>query len=312
MQGVGIIEFGGPEVLTVVDLPEVQAGPGQVRLRVHAATVNPTDTIHRSGARAEVLARDPPPYIPGMDVAGVIDQIGPGTDTSLALGDRVMAMVIPSGSHGAYRQQLVLAADAVAPAPAGTTHAEASTLPMNGLTALRTFDQLDLVPGDSLAVTGAAGCYGGYLVQIAKAAGLFVIADATEADHAIVMALGADVVVERGPDVAERILTAVPGGVDALADGSVQREQLTRAVRDGGTFASVRGWEGTGERDLRFVQTWVREYDNRGDLLDQLRQQVDDGALTLRVAATFPMEDAAEAHRRLEAGGSRGRLVIEL
>ena len=157
MRGVGVIEFGGPEALQVVELPEVHAGPGQVRLRVHAATVNPTDTFVRGGARAEALRKDPPPYIPGMDAAGVIDEIGPDTETDLAIGDAVMAMVIPSGSHGAYRESIVLSADAVTRAPAGASHAEASTLPMNGLTARLSLDQLALQPGQTLAVTGAAG-----------------------------------------------------------------------------------------------------------------------------------------------------------
>lgn len=312
MQGVGIIEFGGPEVLTVVDLDDAEPGPGEIRIRVHAAAVSPTDTYQRNGSRAARLTQDPPPYIAGMDAAGVVDAIGPGTDTALSVGTRVMAMLIPSGAHGAYRQRVVLPAEAVALAPGGSSHAEASTLPMNGLTARLTLDQLGLTAGDTLAVTGAAGAYGGYVVQLAKADGLTVIADASAADEALVRGLGADVVVARGPDVADRILGACPGGVDGLADGSVQNEQVTPAVRDGGAFASVRGWPGTGERGIRFETTWVRDSYPRADLLDRLRQQVEAGEVTLRVAATFPMEQAAEAHRRLEAGGTRGRFVIEL
>ena len=91
MRGVGVIEFGGPEALQVVDLPETHAGAGEVRLRVHAATVNPTDTFIRGGARAEALRESgPPPYIPGMDAAGVVDEIGPDTETDLQVGDAVM------------------------------------------------------------------------------------------------------------------------------------------------------------------------------------------------------------------------------
>ena len=104
MRGVGVIEFGGPDVLRIVDLPEVHAGPGEVRLRVHAATVNPTDTGLRDGSRAERMKSIDPPYIPGRDAAGVIDEVGPDTDTDLAVGDAVMAMVVPVGAHGAYRE----------------------------------------------------------------------------------------------------------------------------------------------------------------------------------------------------------------
>ncbi len=310
MRGVGLLEFGGPEVLQVIELPEVHAGPGQIRLRVHAATVNPTDTGLRDGSRAELLKDLPPPHVPGMDAAGVVDEIGPGTVTDLQIGEAVMAMVIPRGSHGAYRQSLVVAVDSVVRAPAGASHAEASTLPMNGLTARLTLDQLDLQPGQTLAVTGAAGCYGGYVVQLAKAQGLRVIADASAADEPLVRELGADVVVRRGGDIAARIRAVAPDGVDGLADGAVQNELAVGAVRDGGAFAAVRGWAGTGERGIRFHRTMVRAYDHRADLLDQLRELVEGGRITLRVAATYPMEQAAAAHRRLEAGGTRGRCVI--
>ena len=85
MRAVGVIEFGGPEALAVVDVPETHAGEGEIRLRVHAAAVNPTDTYTRNGARAAQLAADPPPYVPGMDAAGVVDEIGPGAATQKPL-----------------------------------------------------------------------------------------------------------------------------------------------------------------------------------------------------------------------------------
>ena len=310
MRGVGVIEFGGPEVLQVVDLPEVHAGPGEVRMRVYAAAVNPTDTYVRNGDRAESQRKGPPPYIPGMDAAGVIDEIGAGTTTDLVVGDAVMAMVIPRGSHGAYRESVVLAADAVARAPDGSTHAEVATLPMNGLTARLSLDQLALQTGQTLAVTGAAGCYGGYMVQLAKADGLRVIADASPVDEALVRELGADVIVPRGDDIAAQIRKVSPDGVDGLADGAVQDKLAVGAVRDGGAIATVRGWRGNGERGIVFHATMVFEYDHRADLLDILRQQAEDGIVTLRVAATYAPEQAAEAHRRLEAGGTRGRCII--
>ena len=310
MRGVGVIEFGGPEALRVVELPEVHAGAGEVRVRVHAAAVNPTDTMLRSGSRADALRDVPPPYIPGMDIAGVIDEVGPDPDTTLAVGDAVMAMVVPNASHGAYRESIVLHADAVVRVPAGATLEEACTLPMNGLTARQSLDQLALAPGQTIAVTGAAGCYGGYVVQLAKAEGLRVIADASEADQALVAGLGADVVVRRGDDVVERFRETAPDGVDGLADGAVQSELVVPAVRDGGAYASVRGWGGNGERGIAFHRTMVMSYDRRADLLDRLREQAEDGTLTLRVAQTYAPEDAAAAHARLEAGGTRGRCVI--
>jgi NADPH:quinone reductase-like Zn-dependent oxidoreductase len=309
MRGVGLFEFGGPEVLRVVDLPETHAGPGEVRIRVHASTVNPTDTYLRKGARAESLRNVPPPYVPGMDVAGIVDEIADATATDLAVGDAVMAMVVNHGSHGGYRESIVLPADCVVRAPASATLIEAATLPMNGLTARQSLDQLALQPGQTLAVTGAAGCYGGYVVQLAKADGLRVIADASSSDAALVRSLGADIVVPRGDDIAAQIRKVAPNGVDGLADGSFQSGLAVGAVRDGGGFASVRGWSGN-ERGIAFHKTSVRDYNHRADLLNRLRQQADDGLIALRVAAAFAPEEAADAHRRLEAKGTRGRLVL--
>lgn len=292
----------------MVELPETHAKRGEVRIRVRASTVNPTDTYLRKGMRAEAR-HVPPPYVPGMDVAGVVDEIGNGTITDLAIGDAVMAMVSDSGDHGGYSESIVLSADSVVRAPAGATLIEAATLPMNGLTARQSLDQLALRRGQTLAVTGAAGCYGGYVVQLAKADGLRIIADAATADEELVRSLGADVVVPRGNDIAAQVRRVLPDGVDGLADGSFQSGLAVGAVRDGGSFVSVRGWSGD-ERGITFHKTSVRNYNHRADLLDRLRQQVQDGLITLRVAATFPAEQAAEAHRRLEAGGTRGRFVL--
>ena len=311
MRGVGLLTFGGPEVLQLIDLPEIHAGPGQVRIRNHAATVNPTDVSLRNGSRAEQMKDDKPPYVPGMEAAGIVDEVGAGASTGLKIGDAVLAIVVPKGNYGAYREQIAVDALSVVKAPAGKSHAEAATLPMNGLTARLSLDLLKLAPGKVIAVTGAAGAYGGYVVQLAKADGLTVIADASEKDEALVKSLGADIVVRRGDDVAARIRAHFPNGVDGLADGAVLKERAIPAVRDGGAFTSVRGFPGVPQRDIAFTTTFVRSYAKEWQKLDRLRQQVEAGAITLRVAATYRPEQAPEAHRRLEAGGTRGRIVIQ-
>jgi NADPH:quinone reductase-like Zn-dependent oxidoreductase len=311
MRAAGVTEFGGPEALHVVDVPEVHAGPGEVRLRVTAATVNPTDTYLVLGAYAERDPQKSPPWVPGMDVAGVLDEIGEGVDRpDLAVGARVMGVVVPTGSHGGYRESLVLPADSVVPSPKTATDVEAATLPMNALTARFSLDLMGLQPGQVLAVTGAAGAYGGYVVQLAKADGLTVVADAAEADEQLVRDLGADVVVRRGDDVAERIREQFPDGVDGLADGAVQDALVLPAVRDGGAVATVRGYRGDGQRDLRVFPTLVRRVAQDRAALDRLRQQAEDGVVSLRVARSFPAAEAAEAHRLLARGGVRGRLVL--
>jgi NADPH2:quinone reductase len=309
MRAAGVTEFGGPEALHIVDVPEEHAGPGQVRLRVTAAAVNPTDTYLVLGAYAD---RDPvktPPWVPGMDVAGVVDEVGDGVE-HVVVGEAVMGVVVPTGAHGGYRESLVLPADSVVRAPKNATDVEAATLPMNGLTARFSLDLMGLRPGQVLAVTGAAGAYGGYVVQLAKADGLTVVADASESDEQLVRDLGADVVVRRGDDVAARIREQFPDGVDGLADGAVQDALVLPAVRDGGAVATVRGYRGDGQRGLRVFPTLVRKVAQDRPALDRLRQQAEDGVVTLRVNRPLPAEEAAEAHRVLARGGVRGRLVL--
>jgi NADPH2:quinone reductase len=311
MRAIGLFTHGGPEVLQVLNLPEVHAGPGQVRIQVKAATVNPTDVAVRNGARAEQQKAYPPPYVPGMEIAGILDEVGSGVADRLKVGDAVIGIPVPRGSEGGYREQIVLDARSVVRAPAGTSHAEAATLPMNGLTARLSLDLLGLTAGQVIAVTGAAGAYGGYVMQLAKAEGLTVIADASEKDEALVSSLGADIVVRRGEDVASRFRRHFPDGVDGLADGAILNERVIAAVRDGGAYTSLRGFMGAPQRDIRFTATLVMSYVFEWEKLDRLRQQVEAGTLTLRVAALYSPERAADAHRRLEAGGTRGRLLIE-
>jgi len=311
MHAVGVTEFGGPEALHVVELSEPHAGPGEVRIRVRGAAVNPTDTFVRNGARANQQATVPPPYVPGMDAAGVLDEIGEGVITDLIIGDHVMAIVLPAGSRGAYAELIVVPVESVARVPTGVSDAEASTLPMNGLTARQALDLLGLEPGQTLAVTGAAGAVGGYVVQLAKSEGIRVIADASLEDEQLVAELGADIVVARGDDIAARIRAEAPDGVDALVDCAVQGELILPAVKDGGRVAAVRSFTGDTERDIAVHQVWVRNYAREQAKLEELGRLVEQGKITLRVARRFPADRAAEAHRILEAGGTRGRLVLE-
>lgn len=311
MRAVGITEWGGPEVLHLVELPDPEAGPGEVLIRVHAATVNPTDTVLRSGARAHLAAGIPPPYVPGMEAAGVVEQIGGGARTDLRVGEHVMAIVLPRGSHGAYAERVVVPAESAARVPDGATDVAAATLPMNGLTVRQALDVLALGPGRTLAVTGAAGAVGGYAVQLGKAEGLRVVADASPADERLVQELGADAVVPRGDGFARGVREVLPEGADGLIDAALLDEAAVPAVRDGGRIATVRGFRGEEQRGVTFYPVLVRDYAREQAKLGELRQQASDGRLTLRVARTFPAAQAAQAHRLLEAGGTRGRLVLE-
>ena len=312
MRAIGIMRYGGPEVLEIIDVEEVNAGHEEIRIKNFASAVNPTDIVARSGMIAKFRKDDPVfPSVPGMDVAGIVDQIGEAVSADIKIGDRVMGMVIPNGNHGAYREQLILNQSAVVLAPKNSSHEEASTLPMNSLTARLSLDLLNLKSGQIIAVTGGPGAYGGYVIQLAKADGLIVIADSSDSDESLLKDLGADIIISREKSFVDQIREHFPDGVDGLADGALLNEKAIDAVKDGGSFTSIRGFKGSPQRDIKFSSTWVTAYNCNYEKLDKIRQQVEDGLVTLRVADTVDQENAAEAHKRLEGGGTRGRMVIK-
>ncbi|MFB6894015.1 alcohol dehydrogenase catalytic domain-containing protein [Kitasatospora sp. NPDC056327] len=310
MRAVVVRRFGGPEVLELVELPVPEPGPGQVRVRVAAAAVNPVDAVTRAGVLAEAGLMAPRGTVGvGWDVAGTVEAVGPGV-SGFAAGDGVIGLRdrldVPLGT---YADALVLDATALAPAPAGVPAVAAATLPLNGLTALQALDLLDLPPGATLLVTGAAGAVGGFAVQLAALRGLRVAAVADERDAEPLRGLGARWWVPRGAaDLAAEVRTLVPGGVDGALDTALLGVTALGAVRNRGSFVAVSaGAAPVGLRGIRVANVWIAA---DGAALAGLSALAARGALTLRVADTLPLERAADAHRRLAAGGLRGRLVL--
>jgi NADPH:quinone reductase-like Zn-dependent oxidoreductase len=278
-----------------------------VRLAVAAAAVNPTDI----GLRRRGVEGMPPPWVPGMDAAGVVESVGAGVER-LAVGDEVMAAVSPRRPEGGAQAELVVVpAASVVPVPAGVTPEEAATLPMNGLTALHGLDLLGLLEGQTLAVTGGAGLLASYVIPIAKRRGLRVLADASPADEALVRSFGADVVLPRGEGLVGAIRGEAPGGVDAVFDTALLRRAVFPAIREGGAIAVVRTWDGDDvEQGVRIERVLVATVLDRTDWLEDVRVLAEQGVLVARVAGTYAPEQAADAQERTAAGGLRGRVVI--
>jgi NADPH:quinone reductase-like Zn-dependent oxidoreductase len=244
-----------------------------------------------------------------MEAAGTVDKSGEGS--AWQPGEQVMAIVTPmTTGRGAQSEYIVVPAGSVARIPDGADLQTAATIPMNGLTARRALDMLDLKPSQTLAVTGAAGAVGAYAIELAKAAGLRVVAVSSPKDEPMLLSLGADMFVPRGDGAAQAIRKLVPDGVDGLLDAAVIGRPILPAVKDGGKIACVRVWEGETERGISVDRVAVSDYLTNQAALDGLRKMASEGKLTLRVAQTFPPERAADAHRQLSAGGTRGRLVI--
>ena len=308
MRAVVITKPGDLDVLEVVDRPARKPGPGEVRIAVKAAAVNPTDIGLRQRGGGDL----PAPWTPGMDAAGLVESVGPDVDR-LKVGDDVMAVVSPRRPEGGAQQELlVVPAASVVPIPDGATLAQAATLPMNGLTARSGLDLLGLEPGDTLAVTGGAGLLASYVIPLAKEHGLRVIADARPEDEELVRSFGADVVVPRGQGFTDAVLEVAPDGVDGLYDTALLRRAAFPAIRDGGQIVVVRGWDGdeVEDRGIRVHPVMVATVLERTDWLEELRERASEGRLKLRVVQEFPPQEAAEAQRLMDAGGIRGRAVI--
>jgi NADPH:quinone reductase len=312
MKAIGLCAFGGPDVLQVVDVPVPEPGQGEVRIRTHAVNVNPTDISFRSGRRAAQLAESSPPYVPGVDVAGTVDKLGPGADGRLAVGDPVIAYVYAIGPRGGtYAQYVVVDQRSIVHAPASASFAEASTLLVNALTVDLALEEMDLPAAAPVAITGAAGGVGGFAVALATAADLVVIADAGPEDHELVEGFGATHVVERGPGWVGAVRELVPDGVPGLIDGADLAEDALPAVADDGAIATLKFWTGPGVRNIRVLPINSSTVATDTARLARLVDRVDDGTLKLRVAEVLPAAEAATAHRRLAAGGVRGRLVLD-
>jgi NADPH:quinone reductase-like Zn-dependent oxidoreductase len=298
---------GGPEVVRVVEREVREPGPGEVRLGVSAAAVNPTDI----GLRERGAEGLPPPWVPGMDAAGVVESVGAGVE-HLAVGDEVMAAVAPRRPEGGAQAELVVVpAASVVPVPDGMPADRAATLPMNGLTALHGLDLLALPEGQTLLVTGGAGLLASYVIPTAKQRGLRVLADASPADEELVRGFGAGVVLPRGDGLVAAVRSEAPEGVDAVYDTALLRRSVFPAIREGGALAVVRTWDGDDvEHGIRIEKVQVWTVLERTDWLREVRQLAQDGVLAPRVAATYPPEAAADAQRRMEAGGLRGRAVV--
>src|SRR5262249_57931237 len=226
-------------------------------------------------------------------------------------GGRARGMATPGGrGGGAQAENVVVPATSVARVPEGTSLEAAATLPMNGLTVRLALDQLALKPGQTLGVTGAAGAVGGYAVELGVNEGLRVIAVAGSQDAALVKGFGAEKVIPRSDTAIRDLRDAVPGGLDGLIDAAVLDAAALPAIRDGGKLATVRGFAGPSERGITIEPVRVTSYVENHEALDRLGRLVAEERLHLRVAETLPHPRAAEAQKKMSAGGTRGRLLI--
>lgn len=289
-------ETGPAEVLQLTEVDEPRAGAGQVRLAVRAAGVNPVDWKIRSGAFGAVSL----PATPGIDVAGVVDQVGDGV-TDVAVGDEVFGFA----DGGSYAQYAV--ASEVVAKPSSMPWEVAASVPVAAETSQRVLDLLEVATGDTVLIHGAAGSVGAIAAQLAVARGATVIGTASERNHGYLESLGVTPTVY-GDGLVERVRALAPDGIDAVFDAAgkgVLPDSIE--LRGGTTDRIVTIADGTaGEHGVTFSGGGDRSLEG----LRQVAARYVDGAMDLPVRETHPLADAAAAHRSSEEGHGRGKVVL--
>ena len=292
--------YGGPEVLHTVEVPEPAPGPGQIRVRVKAAGVNPVDAKIRGG-RLDGRVPVAFPQTLGNEFAGVVDQVGAGT-ASYPVGAEVFGFT----SMTAYADHVLVGVDQVTAKPAALPWEAAAALSAVGQTAYNALRILAVDEGETLLVHAAAGGVGTVAVQLARLLGATVIGTASERNHDYLRSLGATPVVY-GPGLTERVRSLAPGGVHAAldcigADAVRVSLDLVEDRRRIGTTADETAADTYGVQRIR--------YDRSARTLAELARLYRTGKLVLPVAKTFPLEAAADAHREIETGHVRGKIVL--
>lgn len=289
----------GPDSIEIIDVPVVAPGPGEVRVTIAGAPVNPVDLGVVGGRfHAMGLVNQSEHTGLGWDFAGTVVATGPGTDVTV--GTRVAGMVPGfDRDFGTYAQQLVVPAADLAVVPDVLDLVAASTVPLNGLAAAQLVDLLGEAPSDGnrLLVTGAAGAVGGYVASLAQDRGWQVTGLARAEDEAFVRGLGADFTTHAEP------------GWDAVADGGVLQDKGLALVRDGGIFVGVQPSAVPATERGITVAAVVAHPD--GSRLGELLARTASGELLARVHAVVPLDQVADAHRAMAKGGVRGRYVLK-
>ncbi len=301
MKAIMASEFGGPEVLRVGETEIPEPGPEEILVRVLAAGVGPWDASLRGGGWSGEL-----PYVPGAEFAGVV--VGESGDFA-SFDDGTLVYGYP-GLTGCYAEYVSCPVEQLAPIPASLPVTDAAAVPVDALTAQQGLtDVLGAGPGDQVLITAGAGGLGHFAVQIARALGATVVATASPQHHEFLHQLGASVVVDHTrPDWPDQVREVTDGGAGrVLACAAPTLEGAARAARDGAVIATPVH----GDRPADGRVRW-QPYDGKplGSRLVAMSPWLDDGTLSVSIQARYYLDDAAEAHRAIEKGHTRGKLAL--
>ncbi|MFI7573977.1 NADP-dependent oxidoreductase [Micromonospora sp. NPDC049497] len=308
MKAIAIDEYGSAGLLTLRELPDPPVGPDTVLVRVRAAGVNPVDWKVREGHLAGAFPSHFP-LVPGWDVAGVVAAAGPAV-TGFAVGDEVIGYCRRDHiQHGTYAELVPAPERTLADKPVQASWAEAAGLPLAGLTAYQALQLARTGGGDTVLVHGASGGVGHLAVQVARALGVDrVIGTASPSHHDFVRSLGAEPVTY-GDGLAERVRALAPDGVDVALDlfgGEALDASVELLARPARLISTA-----DPEHVARLGGSYLFVKPSTADLT-VLAGLVDAGRLTVHVERAFPLAQAADAHRLVEAGHVRGKVVLEV
>ncbi len=307
--------FGGPELLELREVERPEPGAGEVLVRVIASGTNPVDAKIRAHG---TWARITPPAVLGYDVSGVVEGVGPGV-TEFSPGDAVFYTPEIFGNQwGSYAEYNVARASIVAKKPRNLSHIEAAAVPLAGGTAWEAIvRRLQLRVGETILIHGGAGGVGSFAVQMAKTAGARVLATAGPSNQETLQQLGADVVIDyQSVSVAEVALSETGGaGVDAVFDtvGGAIIAQSLPATRPFGRLATILG--PTGDFTLLYTknQTLYGVFLTRERRrLEEMTPVLERGQVRPVIDAVLPLNEVEVAHRRLDAGHGRGKVVLRV
>jgi NADPH:quinone reductase-like Zn-dependent oxidoreductase len=306
MKAAYFMKHGGPEVMQYGEVPDPVAGPGQVLVDVHAASVNGADWKVRAGHYAPITAF---PYIPGRDFSGVVGALGAGV-TDLSVGDAVFG-VCEVSNEACYAEKVAIGSAIVAKKPESLSHIECAALALIGLTALVSIeDTLKLKAGETILIQGGAGGVAGFAVQLAKHIGARVITTASAANHDYLRRLGADQII----DYHSQDFTQVVSGCDAVFD-TVGGDVVNRSfavLRPGGRAAFI-GSGPTAPVPPRADVVSLRPKVGRDRAhLERIAALVTSGAVRVPEIKVYPLSEAAAAHRVSEGRHLRGKLVFKV
>jgi len=311
MRAILIREFGGPDVLEPDEVEAPAPIPTEVLVRVAAAGINPVDAKTRGGSGfAAVLGE--PPLILGWDVAGVVEEVGRGV-TRFVPGDRVFGMPWFPRQAGAYAELVAAPSRQFARTPERLGDEEAGGLPLAGLTAWQILvDTADVGEGDRVLIHAAAGGVGHLAVQIAKARGAHVIGTARADKHGFLRELGVDEAIDYAEAPFEEAVSDLDLVID-LVGGDEHGLRSLRALREGGLLIPVPGGlsdelAAAAREQSKRATGFLVEPDGAG--LKALADLAEGGRLRVEVERSYPFEEAAEAHRHLQQGRTRGKLVL--